>query len=188
MALMALAACSSTTASAPITEPTSSSSASTSCAAAADGNVDQMDTGSYRMILTVGASETMYTQAEADSLKPTYGEIMVSGTMATASGMPSMATEGMGTDGMGNMTSGNEHHVEVSICDLGTGQIVTGAPVMMTVAQDGQIPMDMTVAEMRGLHEATTMTHYGNNVPMSAGKYMVKVSLNNEEASFNVTV
>jgi hypothetical protein len=85
------------------------------------------------------------------------------------------------------MGGGKKQHVEVSICNLKTGKVVRGAKVRMSIAAKGGSYMPMTVAEMRGLDEPTTMSHYGNNVKVPKFPYTVKVKTAGEKAVFRVT-
>jgi hypothetical protein len=78
-------------------------------------------------------------------------------------------------------------HVEVSICDLATGSTVSGADVTMMVAANGAAAQAMPVAEMRGLDEPATQTHYGNNVPMAPGTSMVAFTVNGQTGTFTIT-
>jgi hypothetical protein len=143
--------------------------------------VQQVDTAGYRMVLTVGDREAMYTQDEVDAKAPMSGELMVAGTMMD----PGTA----GSSG-GGMMSGNvadTRHVEVAICDLATGSTVTGGDVTMMVAAGGAAARPMSVAEMRGLDEPATQTHYGNNVPMVPGMSMVSFTVNGQTGTFKIS-
>ncbi|MDP1876054.1 MAG: hypothetical protein Q8M17_00645 [Actinomycetota bacterium] len=142
--------------------------------------MQQVDTAGYRMVLAVGEPEAMYTQDEVDANSPMSGELMVAGTMMDP-----------GTAGAsdGDMMSGNAagtRHVEVAICDLATGAMVTGADVTMMVAVGGAAAQAMPVAEMRGLDEPATQNHYGNNVPMTSGSHMVTFTVNGQMGTFTV--
>jgi hypothetical protein len=196
LATLTLAACSSSS-TATVTETAAgvasrassasavaSASGTTTCADSS-GNleVQQLDTDGYRMVLAVGDREAMYTQAEVDAQSPMTGELMVAGTMMD-SGTTPMASSGMGSAGAG---AGATRHVEVAICDLATGVTVTGADVRMTVAADSAPAQDVSVAEMRGLDEPATETHYGNNMPMSGGPHVVTITINGQTGTFQVT-
>ncbi len=85
------------------------------------------------------------------------------------------------------MMSGNAvdtRHVEVSICDHGTGSTVTGASV--TIASSGHVAQAMPVAEMRGFDQPTTETHYGNNVPRTSGTSQVSFTLKGQTGTFTI--
>jgi hypothetical protein len=142
--------------------------------------VQQVDTDGYRMVLAVGEREAMYTQDEVDANAPMSGELMVAGTMMDP---------GTGSSSGGGMMSGNAadtRHVEVAICDLATGSTVTGAQVTMMVAANGVAARAMPVAEMRGLDEPASQSHYGNNVPMAAGPHTVAFTVNGQTGTFTI--
>lgn len=141
----------------------------TSCADET-GNPDstQMDTASYRMVFSSGDVEDMYTQAEVDAQGIAEGELMIAGMMNPDMGMDSAAMR----------------HLEVSICDLATGAMVTGASAQMTLNPSSGAAVMVPVAEMRGLDEPPTMAHYGNNVSVPMGSYTADVSLKGETAQF----
>lgn len=198
LATLTLAACSSTS-TATVTETaagatsrassasaSASESGTTTCAdASGNPDVQQFDTEGYRMVLAVGETEAMYTQAEVDAQSPMTGELMVAGTMMDPGTSP-MASNGMGSASAA-AGAGATRHVEVAICDLATGVTVTGADVRMTVADDSAPVQDVSVAEMRGLDEPATETHYGNNMPMSGGPHVVTFTINGQTATFKVT-
>lgn len=147
--------------------------AATRCAnEAGKPHVRQIDTASYRMILSVAAPEDMYTQSEVDAQGVTSGELMLAGRMNSAMDM--------------GMSGGMKRHVEVSICDLATGKILRGATVRMSLARQGGSWMPMNVAEMRGLDEPRSMSHYGNNVRTPKSPYKVKVRAGGQTAVFHV--
>jgi hypothetical protein len=87
------------------------------------------------------------------------------------------------------MMSGNAadtRRVEVAICDLATGSTVTRAQVTMMVAANGVAARAMPVAEMRGLDEPASQSHYGNNVPMAAGPHTVAFTVNGQTGTFTI--
>jgi hypothetical protein len=154
-------------------QPSAANASSTRCVnESGKPGVKQIDTAHYRMILAVGSPESMYTQSQVDAQGITSGEVMVAGRMNSPMSM-----------GMG---AGKKQHVEVSLCNLTTGAIVTGAKVRMSIAPKGGTYMPMTVAEMRGLDEPITMSHYGNNVKVPKSPYTVKVKTAGETAVFRV--
>ncbi len=178
VAVGVLTACSGSPAATPMSTSTTTT---TTCAdASADGSVQQLDTAGFRMVLAVGDPEAMYTQEEVDANSPMSGELMVAGTMMDP------GTAGMPDGGMMSGDAANTRHVEVAICDLATGATVTGADVTMMVGVDGADAQAMPVAEMRGLDDPATQTHYGNNVPMTAGAHMVTFTVNGQTGTFTV--
>jgi hypothetical protein len=174
-AALALSLTAAAFASAPAWARPATGNASTTRCASESGKpgVKQVDTARYRMILAVGSPENMYTQAQVDAQGITSGELMLAGKMS------SPMTMGMG--------GGRQRHVEVSLCNLKTGKILTGAGVRMSIAEMGGAYMPMTVAEMRGLDEPRGMSHYGNNVKVPKAPYTVKVKTGGETAVFRVT-
>lgn len=182
----ALAACGSTTAS-----PSSSASASkvaipasSQCSgAAAKPGAQVMATSDYYMVLNVGAAEPMYTAAEAKGMAPDSGEVMIAGKM-----MEATPSSGDGMPGMSGSTDPATRHVEVAICNKQTGQAVAGAMPTMTMGTSGTSMAAMPVAEMQGIGQGAADTHYGNNMPMTAGQqYSVTTTLNGQSATFTVT-
>jgi hypothetical protein len=159
----------------------SSSVTPTACAdSSGDHSVQQVDTAGYRMVLAVGDREAMYTQDEVNAKAPMTGELMVAGRMMDP------GTTGSSGGGMMSANTSNTRHVEVAICDLATGSTVTGADVTMMVATNGATPTAMPVAEMRGLDEPATQTHYGNNVPMTTGTSTVAFTVNGQTGTFTI--
>jgi hypothetical protein len=166
---------------APTLAAASSTVAPTTCAdSSGDNSVQQVDTAGYRMVLAVGDREAMYTQDEVSAKAPMTGEMMVAGTMMDP------GTTGSSGGGMMSGNTSNTRHVEVAICDLATGSTVTGADVTMMVAANGAAAAAMPVAEMRGLDEPATQTHYGNNVPMTPGTSTVAFTVNGQTGTFTI--
>jgi len=154
-------------------QPATAGAKATRCVnEARNPDVQQIDTALYRMILSVGSPEDMYTQAEVDAQGVTEGELMLAGKMNSTMDM--------------SMGGGKKKHVEVAICNLKTGVVLTGAKVRMALAPKGGAYMPMTVAEMRGLDEPSTMSHYGNNVRAPKAPYTVRVRAGGETAVFGV--
>jgi hypothetical protein len=175
------AATSATDSSAPASTAASSTVAPTTCAdSSGDQSVQQVDTAGYRMVLAVGDREAMYTQDEVNATAPMTGELMVAGTMMDP------GTTGSSGGGMMSGKTSNTRHVEVAICDLATGSTVTGADVTMMVTANGAAPTAIPVAEMRGLDEPATQTHYGNNVPMTPGTSTVAFTVNGQTGTFTI--
>jgi hypothetical protein len=140
-------------------------------------------TAHYKLELDVGGPEKMYSKAEAARMKPAAGEIMVSGAMAD--GMPGMPAPPSG--GMAAMET--TRHLELHVRDKASGKAVEGARVHITVRNAaGGEAMTVPVAVMYGIAEGETDWHYGNNVDMPPGRYVVNVSANGETAQFTVTV
>lgn len=145
----------------------SSATGATTACPAPEAGANAQDTASYRMVMSTSEPEMMVTQEEVDAQGLTEGELIIGGDMV------------MGSEGEANSNG----HVEVAICDLATGQRVTGADVMMEVVTDGNAHA-MMVMEMRGLDEPVTESHYGNNTVVPATAYLMRVTLNGESAEF----
>jgi hypothetical protein len=155
-------------------QPSAAGAKATRCVnEAGNPDVKQIDTPHYRMILSVGSPEDMYTQAQVNAQGVTQGELMLAGRMNSTMDM--------------GMSGGRRRHVEVAICDLRTGVVLRGARVHMALAPRGGAYMPMNVAEMRGLDEPITMSHYGNNVRTPRAPYTVKVRTAGDRAVFRVT-
>lgn len=145
------------------------------------------ETANYRLELDIGGSEMMYSKADAQRLKPTSGEVMVSGKMTGS--MPAM--EGMSsTASSGSMAAANvQHHLELHVLSKATGKAVQGAKVTITVAgATAKKPIVVPIAVMYGIAQGEADWHYGNNIQLAAGHYVVEVTANGEATKFNITV
>ena len=166
--------------------------ASSECAAAASKPGAQTSaTADYYMVLSVGEPEQMYTEAQVQSMRPTAGEVMVAGTMMGASTTAQASSSGMDAmPGMGGSASpaAGTRHVEVMICDRTTGKVIVGAKPTMTMGSSTSSMASISVAQMYGVDAGPVETHYGNNVPMTAGQvYTISGTLNDQTATFTVT-
>ena len=143
-----------------------------------------MGTADYYMVMSIGKPEQMYSQAQMQSMHPTSGEVMVAGTMMSPSASASGSRSSMG---MGGSTDPGTRHVEVRICDRQTGKVVTGAMPTMDVGVMSDMMQSMPVAEMYGIDVGASETHYGNNMPMTAGsEYTIACTLNGQTAPFTM--
>lgn len=89
--------------------------------------------------------------------------------------------------GMGGSMDQGTRHVEVKICDRKSGKVVTGTMPTMTVGAMNSMMEIMPVAEMRGLDDGPSDTHYGNNMPMNAGSdYTITCTINGQTATFTM--
>jgi hypothetical protein len=135
------------------------------------------ETAHYKLTLTIGASEKMYSKDEAARMHPTSGEVMVKGTMAS-----------MGMGGMAGMTA-SIRHLELHVVDRATGKVVRDATVSITVTNEAtRKTAAVPVAVMYGVKEGPADWHYGNNVELPPGRYTVVAVVNGERAVFHVTV
>lgn len=130
-------------------------------------------TKSYLFALSIGAVQTMYTQAQVKAKHPKTGEVMLSGKMSAM-----------------NMSSAGERHLEVHICTSG-GKVVSGAHPTISVDDPSATTMMMSVpiATMEGIGMGTSDYHYGNNVELTAGHHItVTVKLKGQRAIFHTVV
>jgi len=142
---------------------------------AADAGVitQRAQTTHYRLVLTIGPVEQMYSKAEAAKTHPSSGEIMTGGQMQ-------MAMSGMAAD---------TRHVEVHVYSLATGKVVTTATCTITVVNRGTgMRMAVPIATMYGVTEGPSDWHYGNNVTMPPAAYDVIATANGERATFHVAI
>lgn len=145
----------------------SNRSAAVVCPSTAGASV--ATTVSYKFILRIGMPEKMYTPAQVKAMHPKTGEMMVAGTMMS---------------GMAMGTSGALRHLEVQICSLKTGELITDARPAITMSEGmGMMAKPVPFAMMRGVKAGMSDMHYGNNVKMPLGQKMTfKVTLNGETA------
>ena len=132
-------------------------------------------TATYKLTLSVGPVEKMYTADEVQMKHPTSGEVMVG---------HAMTMEGM-TTGTAN------RHLEVHVVSRSTGKVVTNARPTITLTDmstmGGMAMSDKVNAmAMQGIGEGTADLHYGDNVKLTAGHvYRVVVTVKGEKATFS---
>jgi hypothetical protein len=86
------------------------------------------------------------------------------------------------------------HHLVVHVFKAKTGKAVTDAKVRMTfqpLDDNGNLsggPADVPIVVMQAIGKGKESTHYGNNVEMPAGSYVVEVSVNEKKAHFRIAV
>jgi hypothetical protein len=128
-------------------------------------------TATYKLTLSVGSVEKMYTADEVRMKHPTSGEVMVG---------HAMTMEGM-TMGTAN------RHLEVHVVSRSTGKVVTNARPTITLTDTSAMAMSEKVnaMAMQGIGEGTADLHYGDNVKLTAGHvYKVVVTVKGEKATF----
>lgn len=131
--------------------------------------------GPYSLTLRIGPLEQMYTQNEARKKHPKSGEVMLRGTMA------------MGGMGMGGPMP--NHHLELHVLMRSTKAVVTDAMVAITIETTaGKVLTHVPIAVMRGVTAGPSDTHYGNNVSLKDGTYVVAVQVEHTSATFKVTL
>jgi len=135
-------------------------------------------TADYRLELDIGGEEMMYSKADAKRLKPNGGEIMVSGKMAR--GMAS-------NDSMPN--GKHLYHLELHVRSKQTDQPVRDAKVRISISGVSlKQPVTVPIAVMYGIVAGKNDWHYGNNVQLASGSYVVYVSANGETAKFDIKI
>jgi len=131
-------------------------------------------TATYKLTLSVGPVEKMYTADEVQMKHVTDGEVMVG---------HAMTMEGMSMGGA-------NRHLEVHVASRATGKIVTNVrPTIMltdTSAMGGMAMSEKVNAmAMQGIGEGIADRHYGDNVKLTAGHvYKVVVTVKGEKATF----
>jgi hypothetical protein len=132
-------------------------------------------TATYKLTLSVGPFEKMYTADEVQMKHPTDGEVMVG---------HAMTMEGMSMDAA-------NRHLEVHVVSRRTGKVVTTVrPTLMltdTTAMGGMAMAEKVNAmAMQGIGEGIADRHYGDNVKLTAGHvYKVVVTVKGEKATFS---
>jgi hypothetical protein len=131
-------------------------------------------TPTYKLTLSVGPVEKMYTAAEVKAKHPTDGEVMVG---------PSMS--------MGGMSMGDANrHLEVHVAARATGKVVTNAQPAITLSDTNgmsgmAMPEKVDAMAMQGIGEGVADLHYGDNVKLTSGHtYKVVVKVKGEKAAF----
>ena len=134
----------------------------------------------YRYVLRVGTTERMYSQADADRLQPTSGELMTGSDGMDMSGSTQMSSDMPMAKAM---EGGN--HLEVGICRTQDNSVVSNPhPTIMIQASDGTDKKIDAVA-MTGVDGNPADLHFGNNVQLTPGKgYTVTVGMNGTEVTF----
>src|SRR5205085_1471207 len=132
-------------------------------------------TASYKLTLSVGPKEAMYTAEELKTKHPKSGEVMVGDSM-----------------GMGDMSMGAANrHLEVHVASRATGKVVANAAPSIsltdTSAMGGMAASEKVNAmAMEGIGEGVADLHYGDNVKLTAGHvYKVVVTVKGEKANFS---
>jgi hypothetical protein len=201
-----LAACG-TTVSPGSTTTTTTHAVPTSECVAGPGITQRVVTTHYVMVLDLGPPQAMYSQAQVASHKLTKaqmanGEVMISGTMTPypgmsgMSGMAGMSTTTAGSGGKSSTMSSTAvpasdyRHLEVHVCSLSTGKVITGGHPSITVVDNTAHDMStaVPVAVMQGIEAGVADYHYGNNVIMPPGRHFtVKVVFGSDTATFHVS-
>ncbi len=125
--------------------------------------------GPYALTLAIGPAEQMLTPAEAHRTHPHAGEVILDGAMPDT--MP-----------MGAM----QRHLELRALDRAMGMAVTNAHVTVSVQGSGAPMGTLTLMRMYGVKEGMKDLHYGLNVSLPKGVYLVRVRVNGHGAAVRV--
>jgi hypothetical protein len=132
-------------------------------------------TASYKLKLSVGPSEAMYTAAEARATRPRTGEVMMGDGMST--GGHAMSMEG-----------GITRHLEVHVVLRSNGKVVTNVVPRITLtdtSSKAMTPVALDVMAMGGIGGGISDFHYGNNVALTINHvYGVLVTVKGERSHF----
>ncbi len=132
-------------------------------------------TGPYRVVMSIGPLENMYTMAEYRKKRPRHGELILSGA-----GM-------MGRMHNASMGMFAPHHLEAHIYNARDGKVVTTARVGITVTDlHTRRVIVVLVLTMEGIGEGVKDFHYGNTIMLMTEHYRVGVTVNGARASFVV--
>jgi hypothetical protein len=124
--------------------------------------------GDYRIELHLLPPEQFYTAAEVSAQHISAGMLIVGGLPRVPVGA----------------TPAPNHHLIVHVFDRTSGKAVTDAKVQMSirpVGADGHPngpSRDVPVVTMQAIGAGAASTHYGNNLVIPAGDYMVSVIVN----------
>jgi hypothetical protein len=140
-------------------------------------------TRSYNLSLEVGPLQPMYTPAQVSARHPKAGEVMFSGDMQMPPGMAGMA------DMAGMNAPPDWRHLEVHVFDRTSGDVVRNLNPTITVTSPatGQ-SQNVPITTMQGLADGPHDFHYGNNVQLPRGQYVVAVRIGDEISNFDVAV
>ena len=132
--------------------------------------VQQAATQDYSLTLRLGPVAMMLAPGQAQGA--TSGEVMISGQMAMT-----------GTGGMAP-----NYHLELAVNDIKSGAVITDKSVTIdltnTTTNERQ---SVPISTMYNVQVGPSDTHFGNNVALAPGTYMVDVDVSGEKATFNIT-
>lgn len=124
--------------------------------------------GAYRIELHLLPPEEFHTAAEVSAKHISAGMLVVGGLPPLAAGA----------------TPAPNHHLIVHVFDRTSGAAVTDAKVLISlrpVGADGHPSgrhIDVPVVKMQAIGAGAGSTHYGNNLAIPAGSYVVTVIIN----------
>jgi hypothetical protein len=129
-----------------------------------------------RIELHVLAAEPFFTKQQVTANKITEGMLIVRGEKPLAQ----------------DAATHPNHHLVVHVFDAKTGKAITNANVKMiyqAVSDKGEASGNATpvpVVVMQAIGKGAESTHYGNNVVMPNGSYVVTVVVNNNKIDFTI--
>jgi hypothetical protein len=138
------------------------------------GVTETQATASYNLSLQLGGLQPMYTPAQAAAQHPNTGEIMFGGDML----MPPAASP-----------PPDWRHLEVHVFNRTTGDVVkTIHPAITVTSRATGQTQELPVTTMQGINDGPGDFHYGNNVELPSGSYMVTVRIGSEVGTFDVAL
>jgi hypothetical protein len=128
--------------------------------------------------LHVLQAEPFFTQDEVTAGKATEGMLIISGEKPLA------------------LDAGTHpnHHLVIHVFDANTGKAGTNANVKMSfqhLDSTGKAlgnPIKVPVVKMQAIGKGEQSTHYGNNVVMPDGSYIVSLSVNKKKVSLPINL
>ena len=145
------------------------------------GNWQEMMTGHYRLVLRIGPPEPVFTLAEARARRPRSGEVMVGGQTADMPASMDRDVAAASEEGF--------RHLELHVDSRATEKPVIEAHVTLTVASaDRKSSRAVPIARLYDIEQGLEDLHYGNNVPLPPGDYIVRAAVNGEHVRFHVSV
>jgi hypothetical protein len=131
-----------------------------------------------RIELHLLAAEPFFTADEAAAKQVSEGMLIMSGAAPVPPDAPSRPN----------------HHLVVHVFNAKTGKAVTDAAVEMSFAlldnkgKPSGASVNVPVVVMQAIGKGGQSTHYGNNVTMAKGSYVVTVTVNGKNVGFKVSV
>lgn len=131
-------------------------------------------TSTYNLSLQVGPLQPMYTQADLKTQHPKSGEVMFGGQMV----MPPASNP-----------PPDWRHLEVHVFSKTSGDVVRNVSptIAITNSSTGAI-QNVPVTTMQGLAEGPGDFHFGNNVELAHGQYLVTVQVGGETSNFDIAL
>ena len=138
---------------------------------------DTATVNGLRIELHVMAAEPFFTAAQVAATRVEHGMLIMGGALPMAP----------------QATPKPNHHLVVNVYNETTNTTVTDAQVTLSFQplDSNGAPMgalvDVPVVVMQEIGKGSVSTHYGNNVTMPAGDYLVTAMVNGNKAEFKIT-